>query len=128
MEMVRNAISWFEIPVDNLERARAFYSAIFDYDMPTGEIGQAKMGFLLYDESGGGFGGAVTKEEGTKPAGADGIRIYLNGGKNLNTVLNRVAGAGGSVVLPKSKITDELGYFAVFMDTEGNHLGLHSPE
>ena len=100
MEMVRNAISWFEIPVDNLERERAFYSTIFDYDMPTGEIGQAKMGFLLYDESGGGVGGAVTKEEGTKPAGADGIRIYLNGGKNLNTVLNRVAGAGGSVVLP----------------------------
>jgi uncharacterized protein len=58
----------------------------------------------------------------------DGAKIYLNGGENLNTPLSKVEKAGGKVVMPKTKITDDIGYMAYFTDTEGNNLASHSPE
>jgi uncharacterized protein len=127
MEAITNAINWFEIPVKDFDRSHAFYSRIFDYEMPIWEMGPTKMGILPSDMENGGVGGGITNEEGTKP-NTDGVRIYLNGGKDLNVVLNRVDDAGGSLVVPKTKVTDEIGFIAIFQDSEGNHIGLHSPE
>ncbi len=128
MELVKDAISWFEIPVSDFSRAKTFYQAIFDYEMPEMDMGPLKMGILLYDRDNGGVGGAICFGEGYKPSGANGPKAYLNGGKDLNTVLNRVTGAGGSIVLPKTEIAPEMGYMAFFTDSEGNVLGLHSME
>ena len=124
MEMMTNAINWFEIPVTDFERAKTFYSAIFDFVMPVMPNGANMMGFLLH-EQGKGIGGAIVKGEGYKPT-KEGVLVYLNGGSDLNIVLNRVAAAGGEVHMPKTLITPELGYFAIFYDTEGNRLALHS--
>ena len=52
--------------------------------------------------------------------------VYLNGGKDLETVLSRVTGAGGRIIMPKTFINEESGYFAIFIDCEGNKLALHS--
>jgi predicted enzyme related to lactoylglutathione lyase len=49
MEMVSHAINWFEIPVENFERAKAFYSKIFDFAMPESIAGNKRIGFFLYD-------------------------------------------------------------------------------
>lgn len=125
MEMFSNAITWAEIPVSDFDRAKKFYSAIYDYEMPEMMMGPNQMGFLLYDQQGGGIGAAIVKGDGYTPT-KQGIKIYLNGGSDLNTVLNRVEKAGGKIVLPKMQITPELGHFAIFEDTEGNQISLHS--
>ncbi|MBC7777872.1 MAG: VOC family protein [Phycisphaerae bacterium] len=128
MESVKDAISWFEIPVSDFSRAKTFYQTIFDFEMPEMDMGPLKMGILLHDRDNGGVGGAICFGEGYKSSGANGPKAYLNGGKDLNVVLNRVAGAGGSIVLPKTEIAPEMGYMAFFTDSEGNVLGLHSME
>ena len=124
MEMVTNAINWIEIPVSDFERARAFYSNIFDYEMPSHEMAGSLMGFLLC-EQGKGVGGAIVKGEGLEPS-SQGPIPYLNGGEDLDVVLGRVTEAGGTVTVPKTQITPEIGFFAMFHDTEGNRIALHS--
>lgn len=120
-----NAINWFEIPVSDFERAKQFYSAIYGYEMPEMMMQSTRMGMLPYQQDGG-VGGAICYGEGYEPT-MKGARVYLNGGKDLNGVLGKVEAAGGKVILGKTKITDEIGYFAIFTDTEGNQLSLHSP-
>lgn len=123
--MLKDAINWVEIPVSDFDRAKTFYSSIYDYEMPEMQMGPQRMGFLLYDQQGGGIGGAIVYGEGYVPSSL-GAKIYLNAGSDLDTVLNRVEAAGGKVIMPKTLITPELGNFGMFEDTEGNHVSLHS--
>lgn len=126
--MLTHAISWAEIPVSDFDRAKKFYSAIYDFEMPEAMMGPNRMGFLLFDQKGGGIGAAIVCGEGYIPS-QNGTKLYLNGGADLNTVLNRIKNAGGNVTLPKTQIAPEapeLGYFAIFEDTEGNQILLHS--
>lgn len=124
MEMVTNALNWIEIPVVDFERAKGFFSRIFDYEMPQHQMGPNLMGFLLYEQSKG-IGGAIVKGEGYIPS-QQGTLIYLNGGTDLRVVLDRVEPAGGKVLVGKTEINPSLGYFAIFLDTEGNRLALNS--
>jgi uncharacterized protein len=126
MEMTTNALSWFEIPAADFERARGFYSRIFDFDMPAMPMGGTMMGMFLH-ETGKGIGGAIVHGEGATPS-AQGTMVYLSGGRDLATVLARVEAAGGKVLVGKTPITPEYGYYAHFLDTEGNRVGLHSME
>lgn len=126
MNTTKNAISWFEIPVADFERAKTFYQAIFDYEMPEMMLENIRMGILPHDRDNGGIGGAICAGEGYTPAGEGGTKVYLDGGSDLNTVLNRIAGAGGQVVLPKTPIGEDMGQFAFFADPEGNVVGLYS--
>ena len=124
MEITTHALAWFEIPVVDFDRARAFYSRIFDYDMPVATMGRNRLGFLLH-EQGRGIGGAIVKGQGYVP-GNDGVLVYLAGGQDLAIVLARIEAAGGRVVQPKTEVAPDLGFYAVFADTEGNRIGLHS--
>jgi predicted enzyme related to lactoylglutathione lyase len=128
MELVKDAISWFEIPVSDFTRAKTFYQTIFDFEMPEMDMGHLKMGIFLYDRDNGGVGGAICFGEGYKPAGSNGPKAYLNGGKDLQIVLNRIAGAGGTMVMPKTEIAPGMGHMAFFLDSEGNSVGLYSME
>ena len=125
MEKMTNSINWFEIPVLNFDRAKEFYSRIYDYEMHEMMMGSLRMGFLPMDPDSQGVGGAIVQGDGFVPT-ALGTKVYLNGGDDLLTVLNRVIAAGGEIILPKTKINVEIGYYAVFEDTEGNHISLHS--
>ncbi|HEY3370341.1 MAG TPA: hypothetical protein VGK10_05795 [Prolixibacteraceae bacterium] len=127
MEKMTNAINWFEIPVLNFEQAKEFYSRIYNYEMTESTMNGLRMGFLPMDRDSDGVGGAIVQGNGFIPSSL-GVKIYLNGGKNLDNILNRVIAAGGEIIAHKTKINDELGYYAVFEDTEGNHIALHSPE
>jgi uncharacterized protein len=124
MEMPINALNWFEIPTVDFDRAKSFYNAIFDFEMPVVENGDGAMGFLLH-EQGKGVGGAIIKGGDYRPS-QDGPVVYLNGGSDLQTILDRVAAAGGTIVKEKTQISIDHGYYAFFLDTEGNRLGLHS--
>ncbi len=70
--------------------------------------------------------GVIMKTEGYEPS-AKGITIYLNGGDNLQIILDKIEGNGGKIIIPKTHHADESGYFAIFHDSEGNKIGLHSP-
>jgi predicted enzyme related to lactoylglutathione lyase len=118
-----NAISWFEIPASNFDRARQFYSTIFEVEMPILEIQDSKMAMFPATEDG--VGGAVCTGEFHTPSSA-GTIPYLNGGDDLSTVLNRVEPAGGQITMPKTMISEEIGYMALFHDTEGNRVALFS--
>jgi predicted enzyme related to lactoylglutathione lyase len=71
-------------------------------------------------------GGAVVESEAYKPSATDGPLIYLNGNPDVQVVLDRVEAAGGKIMVPKTEISPEYGYMAVFTDTEGNRIALHS--
>lgn len=119
-----NAVNWFEIPVFDFERAKNFYTKVIGGEMHIEDIAGIKMGFLPME--GEGVGGAIVDDENSKPS-ADGPTIYLNGKDDLSDQLSRVEESGGKVLLPKTKISDEIGFYAIFLDTEGNKLGFHSP-
>ncbi len=125
MEMTLNAVNWFDIPTADFDRARAFYSALFDYVMPEVPMGPMRMGMPLH-EQGKGVGGAIIS--GDRAPSATGTMVYLNAGRDLDTVLGRVEAAGGSVLTPKTMIAPGMGYFGVFRDSEGNAVGRHSME
>ncbi len=118
-----NIINWFEIPVADFDRAKDFYTEVLGGEMHVEEMMGTKMGFLPME--GEGVGGAICKGEDYKPS-SDGVVVAFNGGDDLQILLSRVENAGGQIILPKTKISDEIGYFALFHDTEGNKLGFHS--
>lgn len=126
MATVQNAINWFEIPVDDFDRARMFYNRLFDYEMQTMDMGPARYGMLPFAPGADHVGGAIVKLEDFLPA-RHGTLIYLNGGDDLAPILLRVEDAGGKVLTEKTLITPEIGYMATFLDSEGNKLALHSP-
>jgi len=127
MEKMTNSVNWVEIPVLNFERAKEFYSKIYEYEMYEELMAGFRMGFLPMDREANGVGGAIVQGNDCIPS-KFGSKIYLNGGKNLQKILDRINGAGGEIIQQKTKITDEIGYFASFEDTEGNHIYLHSME
>ena len=119
-----NAINWFEIPVKNLARAVKFYQTVLGKKMPTMEAMGMKSAFFPADMENGSVGGCLIAGKGYKPS-ASGALVYLNGGKNLSTMLSKIEKAGGKVVLPKMAIGHN-GFMAHFKDSEGNKVGLHS--
>ena len=123
-----NALNWFEIPVNNFDRAKIFYEYIFNYQMPDVMMGETKMGFFLYDMQGGKIGGAIVYNPAFYTASENGSLIYLNAQPDLQIILNRVAAAGGAVLKEKTLISEEqnLGYWALIKDSEGNRVALHS--
>lgn len=124
MEITPNALNWFEIPVLDFNRAKTFYNAIFDYEMPENQMGPNRMGFLLH-EQGKGVGGAIVQGPGYLPS-ATGALVYLSAGADLSTVLGRIEGAGGKILQSKTLVAPNLGYYAFFQDSEGNRVALHS--
>ncbi len=119
---LRHYVSWFEIPALNLQRAVGFYQHIYGIEMETTEASGYSMALFPADN---GIGGAIVVGEGSIPS-ETGTLVYLNGGKDLSLVLDKIEGAGGRVVLGKTLISEDAGYFALFIDTEGNKLAIHS--
>jgi predicted enzyme related to lactoylglutathione lyase len=120
---MQNLINWFEIPAKDISRAKKFYHSILGLEMNETEMFGTKMAFFPTD--GSNVSGAIVQGEDYSPS-TEGALVYLNGGNNLETALVKVEGAGGKVIVPKTQISPEMGYFAMFMDTEGNRIALHS--
>ncbi|MEK6153376.1 VOC family protein [Flavobacteriaceae bacterium 3-367] len=117
-------ISLFEIPATDISRAVNFYQAILDISIEKMEMPGMEMGIFPYE--GQMVTGVILKGEGYKPS-ANGVSIYLNAGDDLQMVLDKVEKNGGKIIVPKTAHADENGFFALFLDTEGNKLGLNSP-
>lgn len=124
---MKNAISWFEIPVTDIHRAAAFYETIFQVKLMPLDLPNIKMRLFPLDDPATQVGGALADSGGFhKPSETDGPLVYLNGNPDVQLVLDRVEAAGGKIMVPKTEISPDYGYMAVFTDTEGNRIGLHS--
>jgi predicted enzyme related to lactoylglutathione lyase len=123
---VKNAISWFEIPSTDLARAQKFYETIFSVTLIPMDMPAIKMRMFPLEDMMG-VGGAIVDSGGFhKPSTTDGPLIYLNGNPDLQNILDKVEKAGGKIMVPKTEISPEYGFMGVFIDTEGNRIGLHS--
>jgi predicted enzyme related to lactoylglutathione lyase len=116
-------VSIFEIPATDFSRAVDFYQTILSIDIQKVDIPEMQIGVFPYE--GQMVNGVILKAEGYKPS-ADGVTIYLNGGDNLQVILDKVEKNGGRILTAKTLHADESGYFAIFLDSEGNKIGLHS--
>jgi hypothetical protein len=116
-------LNWFEIPVTDVARAKAFYEAAFDIEMHQMEMMGMQM--VMFPSQSPKSGGALVQSPDHKPS-TEGSIIYLNGNPDLQLVLDRIESAGGKITLPKTSIGEENGNMAFFLDTEGNLVGLHS--
>lgn len=117
-------ISLFEIPATDLSRAIHFYQTILGISIEKMEMPGMEMGIFPYENQT--VTGVIMKGEGYNPT-ADGVTIYLNGGNDLQIILDKVEGNGGKIIVPKTAHADGSGFFALFLDSEGNKLGLNSP-
>ncbi len=120
--------SWFEIPATDLDRAKKFYDAIFQMDTQILDFGGFKMGMFPHQGEGGAgaAGAALCQHESYQPSATHGTLVYLNANPDLQTVLDRIEAAGGTILRPKTQISPEYGYMAIFIDSEGNRMALHS--
>jgi hypothetical protein len=121
---VASVLNWFEVPVADMDRAERFYTAVLGAPFTRMTMGPYLMAF--FPMQGEGVGGALVLGPDCSPS-AEGTLVYLNGGDDLSPFLGRVEAAGGKVVVPKTLITEEIGYFGVFLDPEGNRVAFHSP-
>lgn len=119
---LKNYASWFEIPAINFDQSLQFYNYIYEIEMETTKNGEYTMAFF---PSKGGVGGAIVCGPGSIPS-EKGSLLYLNGGDHLNKILTRVKEAGGRVIMPKTLISKDSGYFAIFIDIEGNKMAFHT--
>jgi hypothetical protein len=123
---MKNAISWFEIPTTNLERAEKFYQEILGIKFDKLDLPNIKMRMFPIDDASG-VGGSLCDSKGFhKPSDTDGPLIYLNGNPDVQIILDKVEAAGGKVLVPKTQISPDFGYMAVILDCEGNRIAFHS--
>jgi uncharacterized protein len=120
---MKNLISIVEIPTADFSRAVAFYQAVLDINIEETEMDGIKMGLFPND----GESAFVQLINGSEyKTSTNGTIVYLNGGDDLQKIADKIEANGGKIVVPKTEIGPEMGFFATFTDTEGNKLGLHS--
>ena len=125
MTSKENSINWFEISVTDIKRAKTFYESIFGIEMPQQEMMGMQMAYFPSEDMNGKVSGSLVQGPMHKTS-ADGSKIYLNGNPDLSNSLSKIEAAGGKILMPKTKISDDIGFMAIFADTEGNHVALHS--
>lgn len=123
-----NVLTWFEIPVTHVQRAKAFYEFILEIEMVYGSDGNDEAVFFPYDPkviqaTSGRVTGVLSKKDGNSPS-ETGTLVYINASPNIQAVLDRVEIAGGTIITQKIKIP--AGFIAIIKDSEGNKIGLHS--
>jgi predicted enzyme related to lactoylglutathione lyase len=118
-----NAVTWFEIPVKDIERAKKFYEKVLGLELTIEEMEPFTMAWFPMIQGAPGAPGALIKGESYEPSHA-GTVVYFSI-DDIDETLRRINASGGKTLLPKKSI-GEYGFIAHFEDTEGNRLALHS--
>jgi uncharacterized protein len=122
---MKNAISWFEIPSTQLDKAQAFYEAVLECKMRREAMGPSEGAVFPY-EAEEGVGGAILAGPTAPTPASGGTLIYLDASPSLDAALARAVKAGGKVALPRQALPPGLGFFAHITDLDGNRVGLHA--
>jgi uncharacterized protein len=120
---VDHLANWIEIPVVDLKRAKEFYGKILDVKLTDKKVQDTA--YAIFGTEDTYNCGALACGPFYKPS-QDGVVVYLDGGRDLSKILARVKKAGGSVLVEKTFLANEAGYFGLFLDTEGNKMGVQS--
>ncbi|MBK9442376.1 MAG: VOC family protein [Comamonadaceae bacterium] len=123
---MKNAISWFEIPTTQLDRAQAFFEVVTQRPMRREAMGPSQGAVFPYDMAGGGVGGALMMGPTAPALATGGTLVYLDATPSLDAALARTLAAGGQVVLPRQALPPGMGFFAHITDLDGNRVGLHA--
>lgn len=120
---MQHTITWFEIHVTDFDKGVDFYSKVMGYPVQKGDFDGTPYGFLPGDQQNG-VTGAVVEKNGL----GTGVFIYLNAETegNARGIIGRVEANGGKVLMPLTAIPPQ-GHMAVFVDPEGNKVGIHVP-
>ncbi len=118
-----NPVGWFEIYVQDMERAKAFYEAVFQGKLEQIPTPDLEMWAFPMSEQGYGAAGALAKMEGCA-SGGSGTLVYFKC-EDCAVEAARAAENGGRVFKEKMSI-GKYGFIALIFDTEGNMIGLHS--
>ncbi|WP_243396961.1 VOC family protein [Flagellimonas pacifica] len=118
-------VSWFEIPVSDMNRAKAFYDTVFQIEIQVQNFEGTLMGWFPWAEGKPGANGSLIQHESYKPSGTEGVLIYF-ASSDVQNEMDRVEAAGGKILKPKTQISPEVGYMGLFLDSEGNRIALHS--
>jgi hypothetical protein len=117
-----NPVNWFEIPVRDLARAKAFYESVLGVEITETEMGPNKMGWFPMEMGAAGAAGTLIQGDGYSPS-HDGTLVYLHVDK-IEPTLKAITTAGGKILMPRTSIGQH-GFVARFEDTEGNRVALH---
>lgn len=123
--LMSQPVGYFEIPVQDLNRAIQFYQATFGYTFTRTSIDGNEMALFPAIENAPGITGALAKGPTYVPS-LTGSLVYFNT-RDLDALLTRAQAQGGKVLYPKTSI-GELGFVAEIQDSEGNRIGLHAPQ
>jgi predicted enzyme related to lactoylglutathione lyase len=116
----RNRVVWFDIPVQNLDRACAFYRGVLAVEVEIVSFEETSFAVIAHDE---GNGGCLIPDAGA--IANAGVLVYLNADGRIRDALQRVEQLGGRIVEPLHAIGQH-GFRAVILDSEGNRVALHS--
>ena len=117
---MKPSVIWVNIPATDLNRATAFYSAIFEQPLKIVEQGPQRMANLANVEDGK-PGCSILHIDGYAPTNTGPLTYFSV--ESLEPVLERVNMAGGIVQIERAPM-GEAGHFATFNDSEGNTIGL----
>jgi predicted enzyme related to lactoylglutathione lyase len=121
--MPNNPVGWFEIHVQDVQRAKAFYEAVFQTPLRKLNSDTMEMWAFPMQQDGGGASGALVRMEGY-PSGGNSTMVYFTC-QDCAVEAARVKPSGGQIEREKTSI-GEYGFMALAADTEGNMIGLHS--
>lgn len=125
--MEANMVGWFEIPVSDMKRAQRFYETVLGIRISVEQFGDTLMGWFPFpkDPQARGAGGSLVQNLSYYKPSSDGTLVYFSSAE-INDELGRVKDAGGLVLKEKTLIRKDIGYMALFLDSEGNRIALHS--
>jgi predicted enzyme related to lactoylglutathione lyase len=115
-----NPVVYFEIPVNDMDRAIKFYKAVFHFEFEKEIIDGNEMALFPFTEGSSGISGALAKGEIYKPT-IDGIVIYFKT-ESIDETINLALANGGQILYPKTD--NGIGFVAEFEDKEGNRIAL----
>jgi uncharacterized protein len=121
--MIMNPVNWFEIPVKDMKRAKAFYENVLGIGLSMHEMGPMLMAWFPMENEAPGATGSLVQDERYEPS-SSGIVIYFSV-EDISGVLGKAGKSGGKIKNPKTAI-GEYGFIGHFEDSEGNCIGLHS--
>jgi len=123
-------ISWFEVPVSDMNRAQKFYETVFNVQISINDFGGVIMGWFppAEDITAPGISGSlVYHKEDYIPSATHGPLVYFNSQSgDVSDELSRVETAGGKIIRSKTLISNEIGYMALILDSEGNRIALYN--
>jgi predicted enzyme related to lactoylglutathione lyase len=122
-------VGWFEVPVLDMDRAVKFYNSVFNIVIKVQQFGPTAMGWFPFseDENAKGASGTLIHNPAHYTPSEQGPLLYFTSRSgDINDELGRIEAAGGEILRTKTQISEDHGYMALFKDSEGNRIALHS--